>query len=105
MNFVKGIFIQSGLHKHRVYCKENPDHKSGYKEKRVWKCGYCDSIFEHNKEKKLHELRCPENPNISSESNMDNFDKLRALKKCFHEIYNLLTPEQIKEFLDDDKDE
>jgi len=36
---------------------------------------------------------------------MDNFDKLGVLRKTLPDIYNILTPEQIKEFLDEDESE
>lgn len=98
--FCKKLFHPSGLHKHRVYCRKNPNHKSGYKEKRMWKCNYCESLFTLHKEFKLHKVRCSKNPNIIVEDKMDSFDQLRFLKEKMPELYNLLTSEQIKRFLD-----
>ena len=95
-------FHPAGLPKHEQYCKENPNRKSGYKETRKWQCQYCGSLFTHNKEKKLHETRFIDNPNIKTNSNMDNFDKLRLIQKQFPEIYKILTSEQIKIFLDNE---
>jgi len=45
-------------------------------------------------------LRCENNPNIKGITILNNFERLRDLKIDYPEIYNVLTPEQIKEFLD-----
>lgn len=99
--YCKKSFHPSGLFKHEMYCKENPNHKSGYKEKRMWKYNYCESLFTLHKEFKLHKDRCSKNPNIITNDKMDRFDQLRFLQEKLPKIYNLLTSEQIKDFLDD----
>ena len=100
--YCKKLFHPQGMYKHKIYCSLNPKRKSKYKTKRKWKCRYCKLLFKFNKERNLHESRCSENPNvIIIQSRMSNQDKLNLFKHEFPEIYNILIPEQIKNFLEE----
>ncbi|TKJ18040.1 MAG: hypothetical protein CEE43_18990 [Promethearchaeota archaeon Loki_b32] len=102
--FCDRLFHPSGFYKHKTYCSLNPNRKISYKTKRKWKCRYCSLLFKHNKERNLHEGRCAENPNaVIIQSRINNQDKLNLFKHEFPEIYEILTPNQIKEFLDSDR--
>jgi len=103
--FCKKLFHPQGIYKHKIYCPANPNRKKTYGNKRKWKCRFCSLLFKHNKERNLHESRCAKNQNaIIIHSRMSNQDKLNLFKSEFPEIYEILKPEQIKEFLDGDHD-
>ena len=66
-------------------------------------------IFTNQKYKVDHKISCifnpaieVNNPVIEVNKIMDNFDKLRVLKEQFPKLYDLLSSQQIKEFLDND---
>ena len=94
------LFHPAGLSKHEQYCNENPSAKSSYKNQKSWKCGYCGAIFFNHKVKMKHEERCPLNPNMEIAEDLNSFERLRILKDLFPEIYDILTPTTIKNFLD-----
>ena len=100
--FCNQIFEKDGYYKHRAYCSENKNGKSKYSNEKKWKCTFCNSLFTSETALKTHRPRCEKNPNIK-EFYLDNFERLRDLKIDYPEIYNILTPEQIKEFLDGEK--
>ncbi|KKN06551.1 hypothetical protein LCGC14_1076060 [marine sediment metagenome] len=103
--FCKKLYHPSGLYKHKVYCKFNPDRKIGYKNQRKWKCRFCNLLFKHNKERNLHEGRCSKNSKvIIIISRTSNKDRLELCRREFPDVYNILTLKQIRQFLDNDKD-
>ena len=101
--FCNRLFHPQGIYKHKMYCQYNPNRKTNYKTKRKWRCRYCGILFMHNKERNLHESRCIGNPEvIIINSKMSNKDKLNLFRREFPEIYELLNPNQIKKFLDNE---
>lgn len=104
--FCNNLFHPQGIYKHKIYCRMNPNRKKSYQTKRKWQCRFCSLLFKHNKERNLHEKRCAENPSsIIISTRMSNKDKIELLKNELPEFYDILTPEQIKRFLDSDKSE
>jgi hypothetical protein len=93
--FCKQKFHPSGLHKHKLYCKQNPNRKEGYTNKRKWTCKHCEDVFDSQQARDLHQKRCNKK-NIE----LDQFDKLRMLKDLFPDIYKILSNDQVRNFLD-----
>ena len=94
--FCKKFYHKNGIYKHRIYCKLNPDHKTTYGNNRKWECGFCDLIFDYNKQKNLHEKRCGKNPDvIIINRKLTIQDKLQLCQKEYPEIVKILTKKQI----------
>ncbi len=87
--YCKELF--KGVKRHEIFCPKNPDYKE------FEECEYCKKQY-HPAGLPQHRVYCKENPN-RKEKGSYLVNRLKKFQKQFPEFYDILSKEQIEEYL------